>query len=349
VPREAGFFPGVRRGGIPLMPAESPANRSSQFLLTHGRLVEWLLAKTEAGQWGLTRARFAEALERSVERRFRGASPTAPEVTAYLESLHVEDLALACACSQGNEQAWEHFFRRYRQELYAAARAIVGGKGRSAGTGEAQSRELADAIYAELYGLGERAGQRRSLFDYFHGRSKLSTWLRAVLAQRHIDALRAGQRSEPLDEKDEAYVAEVLRTRGSPVAQDPERTRYLALLQATLLEALRALAARDRLRLAYYYVQELTLAEIGRLLGEHEATASRGLERTRRELRKQVQHALAAEKRLSDAQIRLCFEYALQEWPYDLTAALDGEPASSPDRRAMLRKQANPGPKLGDA
>ena len=41
-----------------------------------------------------------------------------------------------------------------------------------------------------------------------------------------------------------------------------------------------ALAPRDRLRLAYYYVEELTLAEIGKLLGEHEATVSRKLERT---------------------------------------------------------------------
>jgi len=328
------------------MPAQSQAEGFNQFLRTHARLVDGLLAKTEAAHWGLTRARFAEALHRSAEHRFRGASPRAAEVAAYLESLHIGDLALACACGDGNEQAWEHFFGHYREQLYAAARAIIGGRGQTAG--EAQARELADSIYAELYGLGPREVQRRPLFDYFHGRSKLTTWLRAVLAQRHIDALRAAQRTEPLEEKDEAYIAEILRARGSPVPQDPERARYLTLLQATLLEALAALDARDRLRLAYYYVQELTLAEIGRLLGEHEATASRHLERTRRELRRQVERTLAAEKGLSEAQIRLSFEYALEEWPFDLTGALDAAKAPPGRGPTLVRKLQSPAPKPGE-
>jgi IS30 family transposase len=83
-----------------------------------------------------------------------------------------------------------------------------------------------------------------------------------------------------------------------------------------------ALAPRDRLRLAYYYAEELTLAEIGRLLGEHESTVSRQLERTRREVRRSVESALREEKKLSEAQLRLCYEYAREEWPFDLTLRL---------------------------
>ncbi len=331
------------------MPPEDPTDRLNRFLSTHVRLVEWLLAKTEAARWGLTRVRFAEALQRSVEHRFRGANPTAAEVSAYLESLHVEDLALACACSDGNEQAWDDFVRRYREDLYAAARAITACRGNSPGAaGAAQTRELADSLYAELYGLAEHAPRRRSLLDYFHGRSKLSTWLRAVLAQRHIDALRAAQRTEPLGEKEEAYIAETLRAHGSPVLPDPDRARYLDLLQAALLEALAALGPRDRLRLAYYYVHERTLAEIGRILGEHEATASRSLERTRRELRKEIERILRAEKRLADAQIRLCFEYAMEEWPYDLTGALGVPDAPGKGGLSDLAKLRNPKTKLGE-
>ena len=40
-------------------------------------------------------------------------------------------------------------------------------------------------------------------FRYFHGRSSLSTWLRAVLSQRHVDRLRSARRQDPLPE-DEA-------------------------------------------------------------------------------------------------------------------------------------------------
>ena len=166
------------------------------------------------------------------------------------------------------------------------------------------------------------AGQRKSLFDYFLGRSKLSTWLHAILAQRHVDGIRRARRTEPLEEGevgDRAYAAQRAPTTSSP---DPERNRYLAILQAVLTVALDALEPRDRLRLAYYYVEGLTLAEIGRLVGEHEATVSRKLERTRREIRKCVEGALRQEKKLSAAQLQLCYEYAREEWPFDLTRAL---------------------------
>jgi RNA polymerase sigma factor (sigma-70 family) len=313
------------------MPAEDPADCLNKFLSTHARSVEGLLAKTEAPRWGLTRARFAEALHRSAEHRFRGTNPAAAEVTAYLESLHVEDLALACACSDGNEQAWDDFVRRYRDDLHLAARAITGGKGQSSsGGGDARAHDLADSLYAELYGLGQHASRRRSLFDYFHGRSKLSTWLRAVMAQRHVDALRVSQRTVSLDGQPEV-VDGPAALRSASHSADPDRMRYLRLLEGALLAALAALGARDRLRLAYYYVHQKTLAEIGRILGEHEATVSRKLERLRSELREQVETRLREGDHLSAAQIEVCLRYATEECHFDLTKALsvDGAEAAS--------------------
>ncbi len=263
--------------------------------------------------WRLTQERFAQALERSAAQRFRDSAAEARAVAAYLHSLHLADLALACACSDGDEQAWEFFMKTYRPELYRAARAIAG---------ESQGRELADSLYAELYGLEERGAKRRSLFDYFNGRSKLGTWLRAVLAQRHVDELRRARRVEPLDEANDPPEKPEGLSGVRSDAPDPERTRYLALMQAALTEVLAGLAPRDRLRLAYYYVEGLTLAQMGRLMGEHEATVSRKLERTRREVRERVDSLLREAKRLSEAQVRLCYEYARDEWPFDLTRAL---------------------------
>jgi RNA polymerase sigma factor (sigma-70 family) len=259
-------------------------------------------------------------------------STTAPDacaIQAYVDSLHTADLALACACSEGNAAAWDFFMERFRPELYRAGRAIAG---------ESAGRELADSLYAELYGLREVEGWRKSLFDYFLGRSKLSTWLHAILAQRHVDGIRRARRTEPLEEGEageHAYTAQqssfgnasatsFANSVASSAAgsSDPERNRYLAILQATLTAVLEALEPGDRLRLAYYYVEGLTLAEIGRLVGEHEATVSRKLERTRREIRKRVEGALRQEKKLSAAQLQLCYEYAQEEWPFDLTRAL---------------------------
>ena len=271
-------------------------------------------------EWNLTAGEFQAALERSAAHRYGGAEPP-PEsaIEAYLETLNVGEIALARACSAGNAAAWDFFVAQFRPELYRAARAITGNAGESA------ARELADSLYADLYGLREREGQRKSLFDYFQGRSKLGTWLRAILAQRQVNEIRRRRRVEPLENESGEQRGEITALASSTPASptpDPERTKYLAVLQATLTDVLDALDARDRLRLTYYYADDRTLAEIGRLLGEHEATVSRKLKRTRRNVRQLVEAALRDEKNWSDAQIQHCLEYARGEWPFDLTASL---------------------------
>jgi RNA polymerase sigma factor (sigma-70 family) len=289
------------------------------------------------GEWNLTRAEFQSALERSAAKRFAGAPADAKKIEAYLDSLHVRDLALAVACSAGNGAAWDFFMAEHRAELYRAARAMCGRTG-----GEAAARELADSLYAELYGLPadrragprETAGRRKSLFEYFHGRSKLSTWLHAVLAQRHVDELRRARANDPLEDETGQVIAEAetaaLRGAGDASAGgDPERASNLAALQAALASALGELDPRDRLRLAYYYADDRTLAEIGRLLGEHEATVSRKLDRTRRDVRSLVEKWLRESKKWNDARLRACLECAAGEWPFDLTAQL--RPAGAAD------------------
>jgi RNA polymerase sigma factor (sigma-70 family) len=276
-------------------------------------------------EWQLTRETFETTLERSVAQRFSGATASNKQVEAYLEGLHARDLALARACSAGNPAAWEFFVNEHRQEMYRAARAIVGG----GDAGEAAARELADSLYADLYGLRESAEGRKSLFDYFHGRSKLSTWLRAVLAQRHVDEIRRARKTESIEDEDGALshegqrqTAQRAKDSARPEADDPERDRQLAMLQAALVAQLKVLDPRDRLRLAYYYADQRTLAEIGKLLGEHEATVSRNLDRIRHDLRRAVETALRDEKKLSKEQVEACLEHACDEWPFDLVGPL---------------------------
>jgi RNA polymerase sigma-70 factor, ECF subfamily len=266
------------------------------------------------GEWKVTPEQFQAALERSARRRFCQSLAAGSEVFSYLAGLHLADLALACACSAGNSAAWDFFVAQYRPELFRAARAIAGG---------ANAHELADSLYAELYGLRGSDGVRNSLLDYFQGRSKLATWLRAILAQRHVDSIRSARRTESLDDRGGTeFAGAALKTgQGAMASIDPERQRHLAILQAILQAALEALSPRDRLRLAYYYAEGLTLAEIGTLTGEHESTVSRKLERTRRGLRQQIDRALR-ERKLSEAQVELCYEFAREEWPFDLTAHL---------------------------
>jgi RNA polymerase sigma-70 factor (ECF subfamily) len=239
--------------------------------------------------------RFTQALQSALG-RVQGSAVRDQE--RYLGSLHLEDLALAVACSDGNEAAWEYFVREHRPVLYRAADAIDSSGG---------VREIADSLYGELFGLVEREGQRRSLFRYFHGRSSMATWLRAILSQRYVDRLRQTRRLDPLpEETDSAGLA----TADDAVA--PERERFVTMMKPAIVGAIQRLAPRDRLRLACYYAQDLTLAEIGRTLGEHEATCSRHLARTRRAIREDVERQLRQEG-MTDTELDECFASVVED------------------------------------
>ena len=97
----------------------------------------------------------------------------------------------------------------------------------------------------------------------------------------------------------------------------------MLLMQQALGRAIADLQPRDRLRLACYYAQSLTLAETGRLLKEHEATVSRQLARTRRTIREHVERWLRSEAGMSDREIAQCFESSSEDpGPIDLDQML---------------------------
>ena len=263
-------------------------------------LLQRLHKDARAERWSVPLPLFGEALDASLEsaRRTNPALADRSAQEKYLRGLHLEDLAVACACSAGHELAWEHFIRELRPVLYRAADALDSSGG---------ARELADSIYADLYGTEERDGKRESLFRYFHGRSSLATWLRAVLAQRHVDAIRAHRRFDEMPEEDppDPHVSS-----GPP---NPDRARFLDLFHRALAAVVAALVPRDRLRLALYYGQDLTLAQIGRLTGEHEATVSRHLARTRRSIRTAVAERLRGDEGLDEREVEECFQCAVDD------------------------------------
>jgi len=283
-----------------------------EFRRGHAPLIARLSAQARSERWELTPTDFERALYRSVVDRFR--DPAAPaDIDRYLESLAIEDLALATACERGTQSAWVEFLGQFRPAILGAATALV----RDA----ARAQEITDTLYADLYGLEERDGSRRSLFQYFHGRSSLRTWLRSVVARTFVDAYRAEQRSQALRSR----IAEEASSQDSvtPAPADPDRGRQVQALRLAFSQALEALEPGERLRLAYYHVHELTLAQIGRLFGEHESTVSRKLQKTRQELREAVERLLESEHGLTGDDVHACYQAALEAWPFDLTSELE--------------------------
>jgi len=220
-----------------------------------------------------------EQLLLQVARRYRFGSslpepPSDEEQVAFLRTLHAEELVLARACAAGDEAAWERFIVRYRETMYHAAYGITGS--------DSIGRELADSLYADLYGLRAPEGERRSPLLLYHGRGSLAGWLRSVLAQRFIDLHRKTAREVPLEEVAEPAVPQTAAEASAP----PERVT--SLIQQAVQVTLARLPSDQRFILSAYYLDGRTLKQISSLLGVHESTVSRMLSRLTASLRKQI-------------------------------------------------------------
>jgi RNA polymerase sigma-70 factor (ECF subfamily) len=226
----------------------------------------------KSGNSGLSREQFAAVLT-EVAAKYLPADATPRDAADLFGSLRVEELALARACADGQERAWEIFMARYREKLYDIAGYIA--KESSA------ARELADSLYADLYGTTTRDGKRISKLASYTGRGSLEGWLRTVMAQEFVNRFRRQRRLVSLDEESEDGAQFAVNDSEPVVAVDPR-------VEAATGEVLSRLPAEDRFILASYYLDGRTLAEIGRTLAVHESTISRKLDKLAKSLRKQI-------------------------------------------------------------
>jgi len=206
----------------------------------------------------------------------QGVPADSAQRSAFLRGLHLPELALAHACALGREAAWQRFLGLYRAPLTQAAIAIAG----SATLGH----DLADSLYSELYGLKQDEAGRRSPLRSYSGRGSLLGWLRATLAQRHVDHHRRTRRETPLDALDAP----------APEAAAGPLSAELVRLTHSLARTLQALPPEDRFLLSAYFLDRRTLLEISRTVHVHEATISRRLKRLAADLRKQLLQNLQA-------------------------------------------------------
>src|ERR1700744_3263398 len=143
------------------MSLESPAHAGVQVL--GDAVIEAIgrrYGESGAEEYGVTRDRFRQIVTEVVARYALDAATA--EQLQLIASLHVVELVLARACSAGNEVAWEAFLARFRSPLHPAACRIT--------HNDATGRELADGLYADLYGMPDRQGRQVSKLDYYMGR-----------------------------------------------------------------------------------------------------------------------------------------------------------------------------------
>lgn len=252
-----------------------------------------LYADSRANEVGLTLEEFAGVLG-EVCSRYLPQHATEEERMRFCKSLQLEELALARACAKGSEAAWDRFVDRYRPKLRNAARSIA--------NDEARACELADSLYAELFGTRQTAeGGRNSKLASYMGRGSLEGWLKTVLAQEYVNQIRRERRLVSFDES----IGEPISGGEASLPADPHVKQALDI-------AISELSAEDRVLLASYYLDGRRLADIGRMLGMHESTVSRRLDKITSALRKRTLRSLR-ERGMSARQAEEAIAADLQE------------------------------------
>ena len=289
--------------------SSSDSNSAVRFVVDE-LLVE-LHAKAGCDKVGLTRESFFAIL---VEVGVKYGSKSAAEIRSFFLALRVDELALARACAAGENAAWEVFLTKYREKLYLSALRIA--------REDSAARELADTLYADLYGTTTREGQRVSKLASYTGRGSLEGWLRTVLAQEYVNRYRRTKRLVSLEEESEEG-AQFRAPEPEPVTAADNR------LSRATDQALAQLPAEDRMVLSAYYLDGRTLAEIARMLGVHESTISRKLDKLAKSLRKQIVAALT-KSGMSRRQAEEALDTDVRDLQVDIRRSLAQETAPAP-------------------
>jgi len=271
-----------------------------------------LYARSGADRFGISPQQFAALIEEVAAKSLPAAALPAAKIE-FSKTQRVEELVLARACAAGNERAWEVFFVRYREKLYEIGRQIT----REDSTG----RELADSVYADLFGTKMREGNRVSRLTYYSGRGSLEGWLRTVLAQEYVNTYRKQRRLVSLDEESEEGVQFAATPSEPAVVSDPR-------LENAIDAALGSLEAEERFILASYFLDGRTLAQIAQALSVHESTISRKIEKLTKGLRKQTMKNLVRQG-MSRRQAEEALSADIRDLALDIRASLAQDSVAS--------------------
>jgi len=294
-----------------------------------------LYLRSGAAAYGLSAGQFTaildEILRKYLPHTSAHASPdnSLEKKADFCAGLRLEELALARACASGNEQAWQDFISRYRQKLHNMALHIT----RDA----AHASELADSLFADLYGVNARDGRRSSKLVSYTGRGSLEGWLRTVMAQEFINRYRKQKRMVSLEEQAEEGVQFAAAVPELARASDPR-------LEAATDQALAELSSEDRFTLSSYYLDGRTLAEVARTLGLHESSVSRRLDRLSTALRKRILAGLRMQG-MSHAQAAEALETDVRDIRLNLRSRLtqDSRPKPFSENKAPAQDAGDPG------
>jgi RNA polymerase sigma-70 factor (ECF subfamily) len=278
-------------------------------------------------KWDLSADDLTERIALAAEKYLQAKAYSKSDLMNLVEQLYADDLCLVIACEKGNEDAWQYLIDNYTSVIKRAA---------SAASDESRGGEIAELVWAELYGLRlDKEGKTKGKLAYYTGKGPLGGWLRAVAAQLAVDDYRKNFRNVQIAEDgDNAFEQEAKQgftVRASSLESGNENHADLVedieIAQKILNElrsAISKLSAEDRLLIKLYFLDGANLKEIGKTFGFHEATASRRLSRLLDELKGMVKKSLKSQQGWSESEVESGIEKASQIPDFDLEKLLSG-------------------------
>src|SRR5437868_1697477 len=131
----------MSRGSNPAEPAWASALPAAAAELFHHCAAQKFGISQEGGQQILF----------EVGCKYLSPADSSDRARSFFAALRLDELVLARACAAGNDAAWDEFLLRYREKLYSMAHHIA--------REDSSARELADSLYADLFGTSMRDGR----------------------------------------------------------------------------------------------------------------------------------------------------------------------------------------------
>jgi len=202
--------------------------------------------------------------------------------------LHVEDLYLAWACTEGNPEALAAFDAR----MWPAADATLA----RLRIDPARREDLIQDLRIHLVvGSDGRPGK----LAQYRGQGDLGRWLRATTLRAAYRMVSKTRRYVTLD--DTALAAVSVLDRDPALVQLKEHCRVE--LKHAFATALAGLARRDRLLLKQHYLDQLTIEDVAALHNIHRSSAARWLAQAREALASAVLSEFRDRLRVADSEV----------------------------------------------
>mgnify|MGYP006322731921 FL=1 len=232
-----------------------------------------------------------------------------------LAELRIEELYLCCAALTGSAAAIQELDRRF---ILDSARAL-GRFGSNSQTRDEALQLAREKLFASTPDTPPKLAQ-------YSGKGALGGWIRVVVVRTALNTQRSEKRHVPRDD-------DLLATRIAEDSDDPElrvmKAEYADTLALAVAGAFRRLTSEQRNLLRLYVIDQLSLAELGKLHSVDASTVSRWLTKIRARLLEDAQTELSERHALRPSECASVMRLVRSDLHLSIARLLQTEPAGT--------------------